>query len=168
MRRVTAPSGRVAIVGAGTTPLVAELASGGYAIVAVDISATALSALRTRIGTCARVEFLVADVRTVRLTPAVDTWHDRAVFHFLVDPADRQSYVTAASASVRSGGYVVIATFAPGGPDQCNGLPVIRHDAASLRKEFSEDFELIEASRVDHLTPWNATQPFTHVVFRRH
>lgn len=44
-----------------------------------------------------------------------DVWHDRAVFHFLTDPAERGSYVELARKPVSKGGSLVIATFADDG-----------------------------------------------------
>lgn len=168
---MTAPSGRIAVIGAGTSPLVGLLAAEGYDVVAVDVSGAAIDALRAMVAdgpsSSVDVEYLVADVRTLRIDPLVDAWHDRAVFHFLVDEADRHAYVNAASASIRVGGHLVIATFAPDGPRQCSGLPVQRHDAASLGAAFGASFDVIESSEADHATPWGATQRFTHAVLRR-
>lgn len=155
------------MIGAGESPLVDELSSAGYDVVAVDISAAAIEALRSRVGDSAHVEFVVADVRDLLLADAVDAWHDRAVFHFLVDAADQSAYVATARGALAVGGHVVIATFAPDGPESCSGLPVARHDAASLTECFGAGFELIESFEVDHATPWGSTQRFTHAVLRR-
>lgn len=155
------------MIGAGQTPLVAELSSTGFEVVAVDIAAAALEALRSTVADTASVEYVVADVRNLRLTEPVDAWHDRAVFHFLVEPAHQQAYVGAASAAVVAGGHVVIATFAPDGPETCSGLPVARHDAQSLADRFGEGFMLVESFEAEHATPSGSTQRFTHAVLRR-
>lgn len=168
MRRVTAPTGRVVVVGAGASPLVRELASDGYDVTALDVSETALAVLRTDLaGVDKKIDWVVGDVCAWRPSTRFDTWHDRAVFHFLLDQAEQQAYVKAARSAVRTGGHIVIATFAPTGPEQCSGLPVARHDAASLRAAFGDGFELIEAFEADHTTPWAATQRFTHAVLQR-
>ena len=52
-----------------------------------------------------------------------DIWHDRAVFHFLINPADRHAYIERVMRAVRPGGYVIIATFAEDVPEKCSGLP---------------------------------------------
>jgi SAM-dependent methyltransferase len=159
------------VIGAGTSPLVGLLAAEGFDVVAVDVSGAAIDALRAVVAdattTSADFEFLVADVRTLRLDPQVDAWHDRAVFHFFVEEADQAAYVNAASASIRVGGHLVIATFAPDGPQQCSGLAVQRHDAASLGAAFGGSFEVIESFEAGHETPWGAVQRFTHAVLRR-
>lgn len=168
MRRVSTPSDRVVVIGAGTTPLVAELLAAGYrGIEAVDISSQALVQLGERLGDhLDHVMTTVADACEVAFDHPVDVWHDRAVFHFLIEPLDRRRYVDRATAAVRPGGHVVIGTFSPDGPEQCSGLPVAHHDASSLAAEFS-GFELVDAFRQLHTTPWNTTQSFTHAILRR-
>ena len=169
MRRVSTPSDRVVVIGAGATPLVAELLDAGYCdIEAVDISSHALDRLREGLGDhVAHVTTTVADVREVAFECPADVWHDRAVFHFLTDPVDRRRYADRATAAVRPGGHVVIGTFSPDGPQRCSGLPVARHDASSLAAEFSSGFELVDAFCQLHTTPWTTTQSFTHAVLRR-
>ena len=69
--------------------------------------------------------------------------------------------------AVRPGGHVIIATFAPDGPERCSGLPVVRHDAESLAALLGPAFELIETRRHDHTTPAGAMQRFQFSRFRR-
>ena len=155
------------MIGAGTTPLVGKLAADGFEVIAIDVSAPAINALRAQLAGITGVEYRVADVRAMRLGELVDAWHDRAVFHFLVDPTDRAAYVASARSSIRISGHLVIATFAPDGPEQCSGLHVERHDAASLSESFADGFELTESFEQDHETPWGTSQRFTHAVLRR-
>jgi hypothetical protein len=72
----------------------------------LDLSGAALAAARSRMGPVAgAVEWIEGDVLTARLpSRAYDLWHDRAVFHFLTDPADRGRYVAQALSAVRTGG----------------------------------------------------------------
>ena len=163
---MTAPPARIAVVGAGTTALVGELAAAGFEVVAVDVSSAAIAALRSQYEGVHTISYEVADVRRWRPVTQVDTWHDRAVFHFLVDSADQQAYAESVRCAVRIGGHLVIATFAPDGPEQCSGLPVARHDAATLSAAFG-GFELIDSFESDHATPWGSTQRFTHAILRR-
>lgn len=175
MRRVTAhrTAQRIVSVGAGASGLVAALLGDGHLVTAVDIASDALDALTAGIPDAAalvaagRLTLVGADVRSLRLAEPVDVWHDRAVFHFFVEPSDREAYVRAACASVAVGGHVVIATFAPDGPESCSGLPVMRYDARALSAEFGPHFELAEAFEVDHVTPWRSSQRFTYAVLRR-
>jgi 2-polyprenyl-3-methyl-5-hydroxy-6-metoxy-1,4-benzoquinol methylase len=168
VRRVTVPSDRVAIVGAGMSQLVVDLVRDGYQdIEAIDISQAALDGLEAIVGP-GTVVCRCVDVRTVEFAQPVSVWHDRAVFHFLTDSADQAAYAARAAAAVCPGGHLLVATFALDGPEQCSGLPVQRHDEASLTAVFGASFELIEASRHTHLTPWGAQQRFIHTTFRRH
>lgn len=123
-----APTLSVIDIGGGDSRLVDALVDRDVAHVTVlDISATAIARAQARLGPRAsRVNWIVADVRDEWAVPSVDLWHDRAVFHFLVDAADRASYVRRLRDGLKPGGHVVISTFAPDGPTKCSGLPVMR------------------------------------------
>ncbi len=169
MRRVSVPSDRVAVIGAGASTLLVDLAALGYrSIDAVDISAAALAQLRQRLGASAgNVRLVCSDVRVVEFDSSVDVWHDRATFHFLTDAADQRSYARNAAAAVRAGGHLIIATFADNGPEQCSGLDVARYSVDALGAAFASDFDVVDATRFDHVTPTGAAQPFVHLVLRR-
>ena len=169
MRRVTAPSDAVAVIGCGSSTLIGELVDDGYgAIIAVDIAQSALDQLRANLGERASsVTMVRADARTVRLPHTVALWHDRATFHFLTDSADQAAYVTMAARSVKPGGFLVLAEFATDGPTSCSGLTVARHSAASLQSAFAGGFELIESFERDHVTPSGVMQRFVHALMIR-
>lgn len=171
MIRAANPGHGAAIIdiGGGTSRLVDSLLQAGYRNVAVlDLSANALDAARKRIGqTASLVDWIVADATTWRPARTYDVWHDRAAFHFLIDPRDRAAYVDRLQSAVAPGGHVIIATFAPDGPEKCSGLPVQRHDSASLAAELGPEFEPIEARSETHRTPWDSTQSFQFSRFRR-
>lgn len=63
-------------------------------------------------------------------------WHDRAVFHFLTDEADRRAYRNALAAGLSTDGHVIIATFGPNGPETCSGLPVARYGESDIAEIF--------------------------------
>jgi hypothetical protein len=109
----------------------------------------------------------VADVTTWEPTETYDVWHDRAAFHFLTEPEDRAAYAEQVSRAVRTGGHVIIGTFALDGPERCSGLPAVRHDAASLSGMLGSAFELIESRQHAHQTPTGAAQRFQFCRFRR-
>jgi SAM-dependent methyltransferase len=94
-------------------------------------------------------------------------WHDRAVFHFLTDAASRQAYVQQVLRAVRPGGLVIIATFAPDGPLQCSGLPVVRYSPEGLHDTFGAAFELLDHREEAHITPSGAVQPFVYCYCKR-
>ena len=96
-----------------------------------------------------------------------DVWHDRAVFHFLTDAADRRKYVDLAFRTVPEGGHLIIASFADDGPKQCSDLDVCRYNAESMSAELGVGFSLISEAGETHATPWGTPQPFFYGVFRR-
>jgi hypothetical protein len=93
-------------------------------------------------------------------------WHDRAVFHFLVDAPDRDTYLATLRAAMAPGGAVVIGTFAGDGPATCSGLPVCRYSATELSALLGDDFDVVATRRETHVTPRGAIQPFTWVAGR--
>lgn len=160
---------RVIDIGGGQSLLAARLLERGVAeVVVLDVSAAALERAKARLGETARlVQWIVADVTSEWDTAPVDLWHDRAVFHFLTNPADRLAYATRAAAVVRPGGTLIVATFAPTGPEKCSGLTVCRYDAATLAREFGAAFRFTSTTTETHFTPWGKPQDFIFVVLRR-
>lgn len=128
----------------------------------LDLAETALEVAQRRIGlAAARVRWIARDVTSVELPPAgYDVWHDRAVFHFLTDPAQRAHYVARVARSVRPGGHVIVGALGPNGPLQCSGLDVVRCDANRLHGEFGPRFELVDRRQEVHLTPMGREQQF--------
>lgn len=61
---------------------------------------------------------------------------------------------------------MVLATFAPDGPETCSGLPVVRYSAADLTDLLGPTFELLETRREEHITPGGTIQPMTWVAGR--
>ena len=156
-------------IGGGASRLVdALVARRSGRITVLDISAAALDAAKKRLGErAAKVTFEIADVTKWQPSQRYDLWHDRAAFHFLTDDADQAAYVERLKKAVKPEGYVIIATFAPDGPERCSGLPIVRHDVASLSAILGGEFNVIDARRHDHTTPSGAVQRFQFSTFRR-
>ena len=156
-------------IGGGASRLVDHLLDRGFERVTVlDLSAAALDAAKARLGEKAkRVRWEVADITKWKPPASYDLWHDRAAFHFLTEPADQAAYAECVKQAVKPGGHVIIGTFALDGPEKCSGLPIVRHDAASLSIILGPDFKLIDERRHDHVTPWGAVQRFQFSTFRR-
>jgi SAM-dependent methyltransferase len=156
-------------IGGGASRLVDALVERKIGrITVLDLSAAALDAAKERLGDRgAGVEWVVADVTTWEPLQTYDLWHDRAAFHFLTDASDRSAYVGYLKRAVRSGGHVILGTFAPDGPERCSGLPIMRYDAGILGTILGTDFELVDSRRHDHTTPWGAVQRFQFSTFRR-
>jgi rhodanese-related sulfurtransferase len=163
------PSDPVVDVGGGCSPLAGALLARGWADVAVlDWSPVALAEARARLGPAGRlVRWIHADVLAWTPDRAYGLWHDRAVFHFLVEPADRARYVRAVRVALRPGGHAIVASFAADGPTRCSGLPVARYDPDDLQAALGRGFSTVATRREAHVTPGGATQPFTWVVVRR-
>lgn len=166
IRRIGAGAAtRVIDVGGGASTLVDDLLAGGSTEVTVlDISASALRVAQERLGAAAaRVHWIAGDITKVELPPAAyDIWHDRAVFHFLTEPADRAAYVAQVRRAVRPGGHVIVAAFGPQGPQQCSGLPVMRYEPGALHAQFGERFELLDHLTEQHRTPAGSIQQFVY------
>jgi len=157
-------------VGGGASTLVDDLVAEGYAdLTVLDLSAAALKAARKRLGAEAdRVCWLEADITKAALPASrYDIWHDRAVFHFLTAPADRDAYVRTVLRAVKPGGHVIVATFAEDGPLQCSGLPVMRYRADELHDQFGAAFTLLQHQKEEHHTPFGTVQQFVYCYCRR-
>jgi 2-polyprenyl-3-methyl-5-hydroxy-6-metoxy-1,4-benzoquinol methylase len=164
-----ARSGAIIDVGGGASTLVDDLLNDAYSdLTVLDLSGCALAAAQTRLGTASqRVKWLEANIIEVRLPiHAYDIWHDRAVYHFLTSPLEREAYVQAVQHTVKPGGHVIVATFAPDGPSQCSGLPVMRYSASQLHAQFGKPFTLVRHEREVHQTPAGAVQSFVYCYCR--
>jgi SAM-dependent methyltransferase len=152
-------------IGGGESTLVDDLLQRRYLDVSVlDISATAIDFTKQRLGAKAQqVSWHVGNITQYDFgSKRFDLWHDRAVFHFLTDPAARQRYVDLVRRVVKPGGYVLMATFGPNGPLQCSGLDVVRYDEQSLHHEFGEGFILQGSELSQHHTPMGTDQQFLY------
>jgi ubiquinone/menaquinone biosynthesis C-methylase UbiE len=157
-------------IGGGASTLVDDLLAKGYSNLSVlDLSAAALLAAQKRLGAQTnKVKWLEADITQIEFPMhAFDVWHDRAVFHFLTAPEDRDAYVQAVLRAVKPGGHVIVATFAEDGPTQCSGLPVMRYNKDELHAEFGDAFTLLLHEKESHHTPFGTVQQFTYCYCRK-
>jgi SAM-dependent methyltransferase len=156
-------------VGGGESTLVDDLLAFGYRnLTILDVSQMALDVAKSRVGEAGKgVRWLCADVTGISLPEhSFDVWHDRAVFHFLANPADRLAYVRLTGRAVKSGGHVIVSTFGPEGPMKCSGLDTVRYDAEGLHDEFGDHFKLVKSSIELHETPFGTTQQFLYCYCR--
>jgi SAM-dependent methyltransferase len=167
------PGDPILDVGGGASRLVDRLLDAGLGPVDVlDLSSTALDLARARLGPCvAEVGWIVVDITGWTPPRAYALWHDRAVFHFLTDPADRRAYSATLARALRPEGHAVISTFAEDGPEKCSGLPVVRYAPDDLVAAFEVDIPgalvPVSSSRHIHVTPGGAEQRFQTTVLRR-
>jgi hypothetical protein len=155
-------------VGGGASTLVDSLIEQGFGDLSVlDVSESALEAARSRLPAGASVAWLRADVLAWQPERRFDLWHDRAVFHFLVEKADRDAYLAVLSVGINPGGAIVIGAFAEDGPEYCSGLPVARYATHELVSVLGDGFEVVEMRQEKHVTPAGGNQNFTWVAARR-
>lgn len=158
-------------IGAGNSTLVDGLIERSWRdVTLLDISAKALDDVRRHLSTrtmSTTVSYVVADIKEWTPERHYGVWHDRAVFHFLVEQADQEQYVRTAAQALSSGSPLLLATFSPSGPTHCSGLPVARHDPDDLERIFSSSFVLVDSHFEEHTTPMQSVQSFTWVVLRR-
>ena len=163
-------SAKIIDVGGGASHLVDDLVEQGYNnLTVLDLSAAALDIAQQRLAEAAKtVCWLVEDVTQLTLEKhSIDVWHDRAVFHFLNSELERQQYVENVLKIVKPGGYVIVSTFAEGGPKECSGLPVQRYSAEGIHDEFGSPFEMLGHEKELHKTPFGTDQKFVYCYCRR-
>ena len=156
-------------VGGGLSNLAARLVALGFSDVSVaDISRAALERARAQADAAGeRITWIEADVRRHDFPRPYDLWHDRAVFHFMVNDQDRDAYLATLHHSLRPGGHLILATFGPDGPEQCSGLPTARYDARALAAALGSDYLPHAATLEVHETPSGAAQQFLYAHFQR-
>lgn len=165
---LAAPTHSAVVDAGGTSALVGALLERGFDdLTIVDVSESALDASRNRLGVDSRVTWVHADLLTWQPERQFDLWHDRAVFHFLATPVERDRYMRLLSEVTRPGAAVIIGTFAPTAPDYCSGLPVSRFSVEELGPCLGDAFELVATQNETHITPNGAVQPFSWVAARR-
>ena len=160
---------RIIDVGGGESTLADDLLVRGYSnLTVLDVSPSAIAAMMERLGEQAdKVRWLCADVTEAELPAAsYDVWHDRAVFHFLLEREQRAAYVRNLERSLRDGGHAILAAFGPEGPKRCSGLEVMRYDAESLHRELGAGFRLVDSAWELHRTPSGASQQFLYCCFK--
>jgi ubiquinone/menaquinone biosynthesis C-methylase UbiE len=160
---------RIIDVGGGTSMLVDFLLNKGFTELAVlDISPSAIEIAKTRLSDLAlNVEWIEADITEFQPSHHLDLWHDRTVFHFLVNEEDRSKYVNVLKRTLVPGGHIIIATFAIDGPRRCSGLDTVQYDVESMCSQLGDEFVLLDKLDEKHITPGNKEQKFTYFMYRR-
>jgi 2-polyprenyl-3-methyl-5-hydroxy-6-metoxy-1,4-benzoquinol methylase len=154
-------------IGGGDSKLVDCLLGDGYNnITVLDISAESITRAKLRLGEKSKsVQWVESDILQFNTDKKFDLWHDRAVFHFLTNVEQVNSYLEIVNKL--AAGFLVIGTFSSTGPEKCSGLPVKRYDVESLERTFSNSFKKIRCINADHITPLNIPQNFSFCSFKR-
>jgi trans-aconitate methyltransferase len=156
-------------VGGGASRLIDNLVIQGYTNLSVlDISGESLTCAKERVGPAGQnVQWIESDITVFNPSQKFHFWHDRAVFHFLTDPGERTRYLEVMNKSLASGAYVLIATFAPDGPEKCSGLPVQRYSHESLQQTLGPAYKIVAHEQETHSTPSGGQQKFIYALFRK-
>lgn len=157
-------------LGGGASTLVDDLLAQQYErITVVDLISESLKKAKERLGKLAeKVTWIETDITRASFpVNSFDLWHDRAVFHFLTNPEDRKKYIKTLTNSLKSGGYLIMATFSLDGPLKCSGLEVMRYSPETLSRELGAGFNLLKSSKERHQTPFNTFQNFSYSLFKR-
>jgi len=163
-----APDAPIIDVGGGASTLVDKLYDEAYTDISVlDISGSALAHTKNRLADKAdKVHWYKTDVTSFKPPHRFALWHDRAVFHFLTNKADRESYIDVLKQALAPCGHLIIMTFAIDGPRKCSGRDIVQYDADKLTAELGPDFELVETGHEVHHTPAGNQQKFAYFRFR--
>ena len=160
-------------IGSGASTLISNLLALGYQnICAADISRVALDKAKTQLPEeqGKLVRWVVDDITnpsSINQLPKVTLWHDRAVFHFLTDEQDRQTYHSLVEKMVIPGGFIVIATFALNGASACSGLPVQRYSVEMLAEFFGNSYTLIDSFDHTYTMPSGDLRPYVYACFQK-
>ena len=155
-------------VGGGASTLVDALLARGYRdLTVLDVSQAALDTARGRLGDDATtVRWITHDALSWCPRRRYGLWHDRALFHFLVTPDQRATYLAVLHAALEPGGSVIVATFADDGPEMCSGLPTARYTPEELVAALGSDLQVLASQREEHRTPAGVVQPVTWLLLR--
>ena len=165
-----APEDPIIDVGGGASTLVEDLLDLGHTkLTFLELSARAIHLTKESLGKrSSAVTWLNGNVTEIELPSRYFcVWHDRAVFHFLIEPEMQQQYRDAVLKALRIGGYLIIGTFGPDAPPQCSGLPVQRYTSEFLCNTFGNEFELIHSQNEIHRTPSGVEQAYVYCLFQR-
>lgn len=169
------PPAAVIDIGGGASTLVNHLLERDYRVGVLDISREALVVARERLAARgAAIAWMVADITSFVSPEIWDVWHDRAVFHFLVDPGQRSAYLEALASGTRPGllgvrrGDMWITLDCPmsgHGRDACVSLEVDDVDAY-----YAEWRDRVPIKREPHNEDWGArtfdlVDPFGNTIF---
>lgn len=163
----------IADIGAGRSPLIGCLREQGFRHLAhIEWSEAASNDMQRRLGGAGdSIQWFIGDVCDWTPKRPVDLWHDRAVFHFQVDSADKKQYLAALDRAVAPAGFVLLATFHLNGPEKCSGFPVCRYDESGLIETLlqftSSTWQSVRACVHPHTTPAGAVQWFQYVLAQK-
>lgn len=164
------PDDPIIDVGGGASTLVDDLLDKGHRNISIlDLSTRAIAVVKARLGAKANlVSWLLGDITEVELPSGYfELWHDRAVFHFLIESGQQIKYRDKLLQALRPGGHFIIGAFELDAPPQCSGLPVQRYSVETLSAIFGTQFNLKRHQKEIHKTPSGVEQQYLYCLFQR-
>lgn len=159
--------------GAGATTLISELLAKGYEnIVVNDISAVALTELKSQLPAPmnATVQFVVDDLTNpseLLKIKNVDLWHDRAVLHFFTEEKQQKAYFDLLKGALKPKGFVILAEFNLEGAKKCSGLDVFNYNEKMLHERLGTDFVLLKSFNYTYTQPSGNTREYVYTLFQK-
>lgn len=157
-------------VGGGDSRLPDFLIHDGFENISVlDISGDAIAASKERLrANETKANWIVSDILNFKQDMEFDIWHDRAVFHFLVDHKSQLKYKEKMLSNISSHGYAIIGGFSKNSDaKQCSGLRVCQHDRESIFKIFGPEFMMVDDFEQVHHTPSGSEQNFYWSILKK-
>jgi len=156
-------------VGSGVSILADNLLDEGYVHLSLlELSPAAIQTTKDRLKAYAeKVNFYNENILDFQSNTQFYLWHDRAVFHFLTNKKDRQTYINKLNQYLNPQGYFLLATFAPTGPRQCSELDIVQYDKDKIIQLLGDNFTLIKTMPETHLHPNGSTQDFNYFLLQK-
>ncbi|OUU21878.1 MAG: SAM-dependent methyltransferase [Flavobacteriaceae bacterium TMED48] len=156
-------------IGRGNSNLVSELYKKGFTnLLVLDISSKSLERTKSKLGRkSTEIQLIVSDILEFQPSQKYSLWHDRAIFHFLINEMDISQYVNIVSKAIKKEGYLIIATFSTSGRKKCSGLEITQYSKEKLQSLFHESFELVQSLEDVHKTSFETEQNFIYTIFKR-
>ena len=156
-------------VGSGVSILADNLIDKGYNNLSLlEISPSAIQCAKDRLAQHSdKITFYNQNILNFTTDKTFDLWHDRAVFHFLTQEKDQQTYLKKLKQYLKPHGYFLLATFAPTGPKQCSDLDVVQYDTNKIGLLLTDAFTLIKTDSETHPHPNGSTQDFNYFLFQK-
>ena len=160
-------SDKIIDIGCGKSFLADNLLELNYTNISlIDISSNALKEVKDRLQNKS-LNFIETDILNFSSNDKYDIWHDRAVFHFIINPEGIKKYISLCNEYINKEGILIIGTFAEDGPLKCSGLEIKRYSVDQISNLFEENFELVESFKMLHKTPFDTEQSFSFCVLRK-
>ncbi|MDB3972133.1 methyltransferase domain-containing protein [Candidatus Thioglobus sp.] len=156
-------------VGCGVSLLADNLLGKGYSDLSLlELSKNAIEAIQKRLAPDKdKVSFYNQNILKFSSKKQFKLWHDRAVFHFLTNPDDQQTYIQKLDDYLQKDGFFLLATFSPDGPTQCSELEVVQYDEKKITQLLGQSFKLIKTTTESHPHPNGGTQEFNYFLLQK-